>query len=183
MHKSAHKNRIRWSYWIRPGQELPKVRSAPTNLRHSTPLPEIKDVSTKTRQRSLYQNANTRTEDKFYRAQYNAHSRHIASSSTASLGSGSIEARHDRSNLSFGTTQYSRPPPINAAGDKWAVERLLARRKIKGKTKYLYRVRWKGYPPESDQWEPRKNIDSHVWRDFDKNLRKKRAKRLRRETR
>lgn len=39
---------------------------------------------------------------------------------------------------------------------EYEVEKLIKSRVIKGKTEYL--VRWKGFSPRSDTWEPAKNL-------------------------
>jgi len=38
------------------------------------------------------------------------------------------------------------------------VERILNKRKVRGKDKYL--VRWKGFTAESDTWEERENLEN-----------------------
>jgi len=38
------------------------------------------------------------------------------------------------------------------------VERILNKRKVRGKDKYL--VRWKGFMAESDTWEGRENLEN-----------------------
>jgi len=38
------------------------------------------------------------------------------------------------------------------------VERILNKRKVRGKDKYL--VRWKGFTAESDTWEGRENLEN-----------------------
>lgn len=42
--------------------------------------------------------------------------------------------------------------------DVYPVERVVAHRCVGGGRKLQYRVRWKGYPPESDTWEPEENL-------------------------
>jgi len=42
--------------------------------------------------------------------------------------------------------------------EEWEVERILNKRKVRGKDKYL--VRWKGFTAESDTWEGRKNLEN-----------------------
>jgi len=50
-----------------------------------------------------------------------------------------------------------RPAPVIIEGEEeWEVERILNKRKIRGKNKYL--VRWKGFTAESDTWEGRENL-------------------------
>jgi len=40
--------------------------------------------------------------------------------------------------------------------EEWEVERILNKRRVRGKDKYL--VRWKGFTAESDTWEGRENL-------------------------
>jgi len=40
--------------------------------------------------------------------------------------------------------------------EEWEVERILNKRQVRGKDKYL--VRWKGFTAEPDTWEGRKNL-------------------------
>jgi len=49
------------------------------------------------------------------------------------------------------------PAPVIIEGkEEWEVERILNKRQIRGKDKYL--VRWKGFIAESDTWEGRQNL-------------------------
>jgi len=51
------------------------------------------------------------------------------------------------------------PAPVIIEGEKeWEVERILNKRKVRGKDKYL--VRWKGFTAESDTWEGRENLEN-----------------------
>ena len=47
-------------------------------------------------------------------------------------------------------------PVINEGEEEWEVERILNKRRVRGKDKYL--VRWKGFMAESDTWEGRENL-------------------------
>ena len=47
-------------------------------------------------------------------------------------------------------------PVIIEGEEEWEVERILNKRKVRGKDKYL--VRWKGFTAESDTWEGRENL-------------------------
>jgi len=50
-----------------------------------------------------------------------------------------------------------RPAPVIIEGEEeWEVERILNKRKVRGKNKYL--VRWKGFMAESNIWEGRENL-------------------------
>jgi hypothetical protein len=50
---------------------------------------------------------------------------------------------------------------------QYLVERLLNHRLKKGcKTKLEFLVRWKGYGPESDSWEPRVNIEGSLIQEY-----------------
>ena len=49
------------------------------------------------------------------------------------------------------------PLPVIIEGEEeWEVERILNKRRIRGKDKFL--VRWKGFTAESDTWEGRENL-------------------------
>jgi len=51
------------------------------------------------------------------------------------------------------------PLPVIIEGEEeWEVERILNKRRIRGKDKYL--VRWKGFTAESDTWEGRENLEN-----------------------
>ena len=47
-------------------------------------------------------------------------------------------------------------PVIIEGEEKWEVERILNKQKIRGKDKYL--VWWKGFTVESDTWEGKENL-------------------------
>jgi len=59
--------------------------------------------------------------------------------------------------------------------EEWEVERILNKRQVRGKDKYL--VRWKGFTAESDTWEERENLknaqetiqefEKEYWRDME----------------
>jgi len=49
------------------------------------------------------------------------------------------------------------PLPVIIEGkEEWEVERILNKRRVRGKDKYL--VRWKGFTAESDTWEGKENL-------------------------
>jgi len=49
------------------------------------------------------------------------------------------------------------PQPVVIKGEKeWEVEKIINKRKVQGKDKYL--VRWKGCTAEEDTWESRENL-------------------------
>jgi len=51
------------------------------------------------------------------------------------------------------------PAPVIIEGEEeWEVERILNKRKVRGKDKYL--VHWKGFTAESDTWEGRENLEN-----------------------
>jgi len=49
-------------------------------------------------------------------------------------------------------------PVIIKGEEEWKVERILNKRKVRGKDKYL--VCWKGFTAESDTWEGRENLEN-----------------------
>jgi len=51
------------------------------------------------------------------------------------------------------------PQPVIVEGEEeWEVEKILNKRRIRGKDKYL--VRWKGFTAEGDTWESRENLQN-----------------------
>ena len=51
------------------------------------------------------------------------------------------------------------PQPVVVEGEEeWEVEKILNKRKIRRKDKYL--VRWKGFTAEVDTWESRENLQN-----------------------
>jgi len=56
--------------------------------------------------------------------------------------------------------------------EEWEVERILNKRRVRGKDKYL--VRWKGFTAESDTWEGRKNLENakEAIEEFEKEYRR-----------
>ena len=51
------------------------------------------------------------------------------------------------------------PQPVIIEGEEeWEVERILNKRKVRGKDKYL--VRWKGFTAEGDTWKSRENLEN-----------------------
>ena len=51
------------------------------------------------------------------------------------------------------------PAPVITEGEEeWEVKRILNKRKVRGKNKYL--VRWKGFTAESDTWKGRENLEN-----------------------
>jgi len=51
------------------------------------------------------------------------------------------------------------PKPVVIEGEEeWEVEKILNKRKVRGKDKYL--VRWKGFTAEGDTWESRENLEN-----------------------
>ena len=61
------------------------------------------------------------------------------------------------------------PRPVVIEGEeKWEVEKILNKRKVRGKEKFL--VRWKGFTAETDTWEGRENLRNakEVLRDFER---------------
>jgi len=61
------------------------------------------------------------------------------------------------------------PAPVIIKGEEeWKVERILNKRQVRGKDKYL--VCWKGFTAESDTWEGRENLENakEVIEEFEK---------------
>lgn len=59
----------------------------------------------------------------------------------------------------FKGQKYDLPPPVDGL-DEYELERIVKSQfQGKGKSRALYyKVRWKGYPPDKDTWEPAKEI-------------------------
>ena len=65
------------------------------------------------------------------------------------------------------------PAPVIIEGEEeWEVERILNKRKVRGKDKYL--VHWKGFTAESDTWEGRENLENakEAIEEFEKEYRR-----------
>ena len=65
------------------------------------------------------------------------------------------------------------PQPVVVEGEEeWEVEKILNRRKIRGKDKFL--VRWKGFTAEGDTWESRENLKNtgDALKEFEKEYRR-----------
>ena len=62
-------------------------------------------------------------------------------------------------------------PVIIEGEEEWEVERILNKRRVRGKDKYL--VRWKGFTAESDTWEGRENLRNakEAIKEFEKEYR------------
>jgi len=61
------------------------------------------------------------------------------------------------------------PQPVVVEGEEeWKVERILNKRRIRGKDKFL--VQWKGFTAEGDTWESRENLQNagDLLREFEK---------------
>jgi len=56
--------------------------------------------------------------------------------------------------------------------EEWEVEKILNRRKVQGKDKYL--VRWKGFTAEGDTWESQENLRNtrDLLREFEEEYRR-----------
>jgi len=69
--------------------------------------------------------------------------------------------------------QKETPQPVIIEGEKeWEVEKILNKRRIRGKDKFL--VRWKGFTTEGDTWESRENLQNagESLREFEEEYRK-----------
>jgi len=65
------------------------------------------------------------------------------------------------------------PAPVIIEGEKeWEVKRILNKRRVRGKDKYL--VHWKGFTAESDTWEGRGNLENtkEAIEEFEKEYRR-----------
>ena len=61
------------------------------------------------------------------------------------------------------------PQPVVIEGkEEWEVEKILNKRIVRGKEKFL--VRWKGFTSEADTWEGRENLENakEALRDFER---------------
>jgi len=65
------------------------------------------------------------------------------------------------------------PQPIIVGGEEeWEVEKILNKRKVRGKDKFL--VWWKGFMAKGDTWESRENLQNagDLLREFEEKYRK-----------
>ena len=60
---------------------------------------------------------------------------------------------------------YARPEPDSDG--YYCAERILSRRRIDGTALCEYLVRWTGYPPDCDSWEPRENLSVSLLETYD----------------
>ena len=75
---------------------------------------------------------------------------------------GNSRVNHGKSDESSGDGSDDDDDP-----PQYLVERLVNHRLKKGcKNKLEFLVRWKGYGPESDTWEPRGNIEGSLVQDY-----------------
>jgi hypothetical protein len=63
-----------------------------------------------------------------------------------------------KTSATFGDREYERPAPDLIEGtEEFEVECITAERKVgRGRVEYL--VRWRGYPPEDDTWQPEASL-------------------------
>ena len=60
----------------------------------------------------------------------------------------------------FKGQEYPMPPPDIIDGEEeWEVEKILKSRRTGRNKKLQFFVRWKGYGPEEDNWEPADNLE------------------------
>jgi hypothetical protein len=66
-------------------------------------------------------------------------------------------------------TEYTQPPPVIPEENRYKVEQLLDKRveRVGRKDIVKYLVRWEGYGPEDDTWEPISHIDSDLITEYE----------------
>ena len=74
----------------------------------------------------------------------------------------------DNDSTLFPNREPMRPPPINTEDNQYIVDKLRDHRKI-GRTRQFL-VHWLGYPDSEDSWEPERNINKEIVRDYLKRL-------------
>src|SRR5258705_3698168 len=79
-----------------------------------------------------------------------------------------LKRYHENDNKEFPSRKLSKPGPLPEFqnDERYEVRQLLGRR-ITKTGKIEYHVRWKGYGPEDDNWEPVDNIDPELIEDYE----------------
>ena len=67
----------------------------------------------------------------------------------------------------YGQRKETPQPVVIEGEEEWEVEKILNKRKVRGKDKFL--VRWKGFMAEGDTWESRENLENtgDILREFE----------------
>src|SRR5258705_11870596 len=78
-----------------------------------------------------------------------------------------LKRYHENDNKKFPSRKLSKPGPLPEFDDECYEVRQLLGRRITKTGKIEYHVRWKGYGPEDDNWEPVDNIDPELIEDYE----------------
>jgi len=81
-------------------------------------------------------------------------------------------------NPSNGTIEEQQPPVVMKpsgefpSGQEFVVERVVARRFNQKKRQFEYLLKWEGYPPEQNTWEPAENMSActHLIKQYEHSL-------------
>ncbi|XP_075237257.1 chromodomain-containing protein chromator isoform X3 [Lycorma delicatula] len=73
--------------------------------------------------------------------------------------------------------QPSKPLQEGQIQEEFVVEKIVSRRFNQKKKQYEYLLKWEGYPPEQNTWEPEENMSTckHLLKEFEVNLAKQQA--------
>lgn len=77
---------------------------------------------------------------------------------------------HDNDNKRFPSRKHARPPPLpdfeDQESNEYVVSAIVDSRFNKRSKKHVYRVRWQGYPPSEDTWEPESSLTAPAVQDL-----------------
>ena len=88
------------------------------------------------------------------------------------------------------TFEHRRQPPAGPeplleddGREVWEVEKVLSSRKFPGDSEPSYLIRWKGYSPDQDSWEPASGVNNETIERYEQSLGKAKPRKQRAQTR